>query len=421
MISHSTPQLAIHGGAKAKTTPLPARRRHIGREKELLAEVIDSDILFYFLGRKVFDFQEAFAARYGRRHCIACSSGTAAVHIALGALGIPPGSEVIVPAITDMGSLTGLLYQGLVPVFADVEAGTLNIDPESVRGLIGPKTRAILAVHHAGLAADMDALHSAAGGVPVVEDCAQAFLCNYKGQLAGTMSPIAAFSLNHFKHIECGSGGMILTDDDDLRYGASLFLDKCYQREEGIRNPFFLAPNYQMTELQGAVALAQLERLDEIIGKRNRLGTRLSEILADVPGVRPQHVPARGRHAYFLYLFELDYRTLTCSAAEFSAALEAEGVPNKAHLITGGRPVYLYDIFQKRTAFPGTEYPFSPERVYRPGDCPVAEDAFRRWIVMNIYEEFSEVDIDEIGVGIAKVARHFRRNVAVSPSAAPAP
>jgi dTDP-4-amino-4,6-dideoxygalactose transaminase len=404
-------RLALEGGPKAKTTPLPPRRRHIGREKELLNEVIDSDILFFYLGHKVFDFQKAFAALYGRRHAIAGSSGTAAVHIAVAALDMPVGSEVIVPAITDMGSLTGVLYQGLVPVFADVDPESLNIDPESVKRLITAKTRAILVVHHAGLAADMDALLqiSASTGIPLVEDCAQAHWCHYKDRLAGAIAPISTFSLNHFKHIECGSGGVVMTDDDHLRYRASLFLDKCYQREEGIRNPFFLAPNYQMTELQGAVALAQLDRVKSIVDRRTELGTRLNGILAEIPGVTTQKIPAGCRHGYFLYLFRLDLDALDCDAATFAKALAAEGVPNAAHLITGGRPVYLYDVFQKRSAFPGTEYPFVPDRIYRTGDCPVAEDAFSRWITMNIYEEYSEEDIDEIGFGIAKVANHFAK------------
>src|SRR5208337_5142207 len=118
-------------------------------------------------------------------------------------------------------------------------------------------------------------------GIPVVEDCAQAFGCEYQGALVGRRGAINSFSLNHFKHITCGSGGMVLTDDDHLRYFASLFLDKCYQREEGIRNPFFLAPNYQMTEMQGAVGLAQLERLGEFTQKRWLLGSRLSEWLEE--------------------------------------------------------------------------------------------------------------------------------------------
>ena len=408
-------QLALHGGPKAKQTPFPARKRHGEREKALLGEVIDSDILFYFLGTKVFEFQRAFADRYGQKHCVACSSGTASVHIAIAALELPVGSEVITSAITDMGSLTGLLYQGLVPVFADVDPGTLNMDPESVRSRITPKTRAILAVHHAGLAADMDALLDIGRehGIPVIEDCAQAYLCEYKGRLAGTMGSIAAFSLNHFKHIECGSGGMVLTSDDRLRYRASLFLDKCYQREEGIRNPFFLAPNYQMTELQGAVALAQLERVRPVVERRNELGSRLSALLRGIPGIVPQRIPDGCKHSYFLYLFRLDFRQIDCSAKEFAEALNAEGIPNAAHMITGGRPVYLYDIFQKRSAFPGTEYPFSPDRYYARGDCPVAEKAFEEWITINLYEHYRDGDIDEIALGIRKVANHFSTRLAV--------
>src|SRR5205807_5704043 len=131
----------------------------------------------------------------------------------------------------------------------------------------------------------------------VVEDCAQAYGTKYKGRPAGTMGALSAFSLNHFKHITSGSGGMVITNDDRLRYLASLFLDKCYQREEKIRNPFFLAPNYQMTELQGAVALAQLERVEKITSRRNQLGTRLDELLAGISGVSLQRVPPGCRHS----------------------------------------------------------------------------------------------------------------------------
>lgn len=401
-------KLAIEGGPKAKRTPFPQRKRHGELEKRLLGEVIDSDVLFYYFGRKVREFERRFAEMYGRKYCVACSSGTAAVHIALGALELPPGSEVITTCITDMGGLTGILYQGLVPVFADVEPDTLNLDPASVRRLITPRTRAIIATHHAGLAADMEALLEIGreAGIPVIEDCAQAYGCEYKGRRAGTMGWLSTFSLNHFKHINCGSGGMVLTDDERLRYRATLFMDKCYQREEGIRNPFFLAPNYQMTELQAAVALAQLERLPEIIESRNRLGTRLDRLVSEIPGVSPQAVAAGSKHSYFLYLFKLDLDRLNCTAETFSKALNAEGIPNQAHLITGGMPVHLYRIFQERSAFPGSSYPFG-ERTYKKGDCPVAEEAFERWITMDLFEHYTETDIDEIAFGIAKVARHW--------------
>ncbi|MBI3850188.1 MAG: DegT/DnrJ/EryC1/StrS family aminotransferase [Verrucomicrobia bacterium] len=401
-------KLALHGGPQAKRTPFPKRKRHGELEKRYLAEVIDSDTLFFFSGTKVYEFQKRFAEMYGRKHCIACSSGTAAVHIALGTLQLPPDSEVITSAITDMGSLTGLLYQGLVPVFADVSPDTLNMDPVAVRRCLTKKTRAILVVHHSGLAADMDGILDIGRefNLPIVEDCAQAYGCKYKGRLAGTMGDISAFSLNHFKHITCGSGGMVLTDDDRLRYLASLFLDKCYQREEKIRNPFFLAPNYQMTELQGAVALAQLERVVEIVDSRNRLGRKLTRLLEKIPGVSPQTVPPDCQHSYFLYLFKLDFDKLHCTAREFASALAAEGVPNEAHQITGGCPTYLYDVFQKRSAFPGSTYPLG-ERTYPKGICPVAEEAFDQWITMNFYEHYTDRDIEEIAFGIGKVAHYF--------------
>ena len=409
--------LALHGGPKAKRTPFSQGKRHGELEKRYLSEVIDSDMLFYFLGTKVRELEKRFAEMYGMKHCIACSSGTAAVHMAVAALQLPLGSEVITSAITDMGSLTGILYQGLIPVFADIERDTLNMSPASVRERITKHTKAIVVVHHSGLAADMDAFLKIGKeiGIPVVEDCAQAYYCYYQGKLAGTMGAINAFSLNHFKHITCGSGGMVLTNDDPLRYRSSLFLDKCFQREEGIRNPFFLAPNYQMTELQGAVAQAQLEKVQDIVERRNRLCTRLNQFLAEIPGVTPQSVAAGRKHAYFLYLFKLDLGALHCTAVEFSEALNAEGVPNKAHLITGGRPVYLFDIFQNRSAFPGSTFPFTrPDgsgRVYKKGDCPVAEDAFNHWITMNIYEHYSPLDIEEIAHGIGKVAHFFRTRV----------
>ncbi len=403
-----TERPAILGGPKAKRTPFPTGKRHGELEKKYLGEVINSDMLFFYLGTKVRDLERRFAAMYGMKHCIACSSGTAAVHMAVAALQLPVGSEVITSAITDMGSLTGVLYQGLVPIFADVDPGTLNMTAEAVRRRITPKTRAILVVHHAGLAADMDAFLalSRETGIPLVEDCAQAYCCYYKGRLAGTMGVISAFSLNHFKHITCGSGGMVLTSDEGLRYYASIFLDKCYQRDEGVRNPFFLAPNYQMTELQGAVALAQLDKVEAVVAARNRLGMQLDAYLRQIPGLAPQQTPEGCRHGYFLYLFKLDLARLRCTSQQFSEALAAEGIPNRPRLITGGMPVYQYRIFQDRSAFPGSEWPLEG-RVYRAGDCPEAEAAFERWITMNIYEHYGATDIEEMAHGIAKVAHHF--------------
>ena len=410
-------KLAIEGGEPAVKTPIPARKRHGETDKRHLNEVIDSDILFFYLGAKVREFERRFADLYHRKYCVACSSGTAAVHMAVASLQLPPGTEVITSAITDMGSVTGILYQGLIPVFADVEPDTLNMDPASVRSAVTSRTGAILEVHHAGLAADTDALSKIASehAIALIEDCAQAYGCEYQGNLVGQRGTISSFSLNHFKHISTGSGGMILTDNDQLRHVGSLFLDKCYQREEGMRNPFFLAPNYQMTELQGAVALAQLDRLAEFTAKRSELGTYLSERLSPIGGITLQRIRSGTKHSYFLFLFKIDLDRFGCTAEEFAEALRYEGVNAKADLITGGRPIYLYDIFQKRSAFPGSHYPFQSadtgtDRFYPRGLCPVAENAFSRWLTIDVLENYTQHNVDEIADGIAKVAYHFSKH-----------
>ena len=200
-----TEKLAMEGGTPAIKTPIAHRKRHGEAEQRYLNEVIDSDTLFFYLGTKVRELERRFAALYGKKHCIACSSGTASLHIAIGALQLTPGTEVITSAITDMGTLTGLLYQGLVPVFADVEPDIArNMDPNSVRAAVTTKTGAIfIAVHHAGLAANLDALLDigSASGIPVIEDCAQAYGCKWEGELVGRRGLISCFSLNHFKHI----------------------------------------------------------------------------------------------------------------------------------------------------------------------------------------------------------------------------
>lgn len=410
-----TEKLAMEGGQPAARTPIPPRKRHGNAEKRYLNEVIDSDILFFYLGTKVRELERRFAELYGKKHAIACSSGTAAVHMAIASLELSPGREVITSAITDMGSLTGVLYQGLIPVFADVEPDTLNMDPASVRAAITSRTGAILVVHHGGLAANLDRMLEIGTrqGIPVVEDCAQSYGCRWQSELVGRRGIVSTFSLNHFKHISAGSGGMVLTDDDRLRYTASLFLDKCYQREEGIRNPFFLAPNYQMTEMQGAVALAQLERLSEFLERRIGLAERLSRRLQGIEGISLQRIPAGSTHSFFLFLLQIDPDFLRCPAADFAAALRGENVNAKSNLITGGRPVYLYDIFQKRSAFPHSHYPFqsndtASNRSYPPGSCPVAERAFERWIVLELLENYSDQNIDEMAHAVGKVAYHFR-------------
>jgi perosamine synthetase len=408
-------KLALFGGPKTKTSPFGDGKRFGEEEKKEVLEVLDSDILFYVFGTKVREMETKMRGMYGMKHCNGCSSGTAAVHIALGSLQLPPGKEVITSAITDMGSLTGILYQCLIPRFADIDPQTYNMDPAEVGKLINKKTGAILAVHHAGLPAEIEELKAIAKkhGLPLVEDCAQAWYTHYRDRLCGTFGDISAFSLNHFKLITSGSGGMILTNRDDLEEIVKLFVDKCYFRDGRKRNPYFLAPNYQMTELQGAVAKVQLDRIAGIVQRRNTLGMRLIRGLESIPGVLPQKVPEGLEHSFFLLVVRLDPRVIPTTVLQFCEALKAEGIPSEPNKITGGMATYLYDIFQHRSAFPRSEFPFVSQDLdsdisYPKGLCSRAELAIQQTFNFNISEFYTTDDIDQMIRATEKVSRYYR-------------
>jgi perosamine synthetase len=408
-------KLALHGGPKVKTGPFGSGKRFGKEELKELVDVIDSDMLFYVFGSKVKEMESRMRGLYGLGYAAGCSSGTAAVHIALGSLQIPPGKEVITSAITDMGSLTGVLYQLLVPRFADIDPATYNMDPSSAEKLISKKTGAILLVHHAGLPAEIDEFLALSRkyGIPLIEDCAQAHFTRYKGRLCGSFGDLSCFSLNHFKHITTGSGGVVMTNRNDLADVMRLFVDKCYFRDGRKRNPYFLAPNYQMTELQGAVALAQLSKVEGIVERRKALGKRLISGLASVKGIIPQHVPSYAEHSFFLFVVRIDASVIKTPVAEFSAALAAEGIPNEAMKVTGGMPVYRYDIFKNRSAFPGSQLPFVSEDLgtneeYPAGLCPEAERAFTDTFNLAVNEFYTDQDIDDMIRGVGKVASYFR-------------
>ncbi len=408
-------KLAIHGGPKTKKKPFGTGKRIGEEEKKEVMEALESDVLFYVFGTKVKKMEEIMKTMYGTKYCNGCSSGTAAVHIALGSLQLKPGTEVITSSITDMGSLTGILYQLLIPKFADIDPETYNMDPKSVEKLITKRTGAILVVHHAGLPAEMDELLDISNryGIPIVEDCAQAHYTSYKGRLCGTMGEVSAFSLNHFKLISTGSGGMVMTNREDLEENIKLFVDKCYFRDGRKRNPYFLAPNYQMTELQGAVAIGQLKKIQDIVKKRNSLGMKLVKGLSEIKGITPQKIPSYSTHSFFLLVVRIDPRIIPIPVSEFCRALEAEGIPCEPNKITGGMPIYLYDIFKNRSAFPKSMIPFVSKDLdsnikYTEGMCPNAEEAFEHTFNFNITEFYTEEDIDDMIRATEKVASFYR-------------
>ncbi|UNK16439.1 DegT/DnrJ/EryC1/StrS family aminotransferase [Paenibacillus sp. N3/727] len=405
-------QLALYGGPQSKTTPFSTGKRFGEEEATELLEALEQNTLFYHFGEKVKHFLSDFNVMYGSKYSVATSSGTAALHVALGAAGVTVGDEVITSPITDQGTLIGILYQNAVPVFADLEPNTYNLDPKSVIARITPKTKAIIVVHLAGNPCDMDPIMDIAHryGIKVIEDCAQAYLTKYKGRLVGTIGNYGCFSTNDFKHISTGDGGMVLVNSGEEKDYATThaFADKNYRRlgttlERGTK---FIAPNYRMTELQGAVGIAQLKKLPWICERRRTYGDRMNATLSSVPGIHIPKVNAHDECTYWFYMFRLEMNALTCDRDEFCKALEAEGIPNRAGYIP--EVCYMQPLFQNRQAYLGSHFPFDlSDTTYSQGICPVAEEILQTAVQIPLNEFYSEQDVEDIIRALQKVAAHY--------------
>ncbi len=412
MTTSSTSPLALHGGEKAITQPWPALSRWGEPEAAQLQEMLNQRSLFYWKGPQTTLLTERFTQHYPFSHVMPCSSGTAAIHIALLAAGIGPGDEVITSPITDMGTVIGILYQQGVPVFADLLPDTHNLDPNSVRQAITPKTKAIIAVHLTGNPCDMEALCAIAKehGLVLIEDCAQAWGATWQGKPIGTIGDIGCYSLNDFKHIGCGDGGIVASNHPV--YGPLLQMagDKAYDRTAGVRKPESLAPNYRISEPQSAIAAAQMERMPAIVEKRNRLGSRLVERISGNPIFRPYRVEKGDFASFWFHLLRLDVERSAYTPAQFAEALRAEGLPCKEGYIAC--PVYQYPVFLNHNFFNG-RWPIREQGLttmdYNTVSCPVAEAILNDCIPIAINQAMDEGLIDQMTDALLKVATEATR------------
>lgn len=398
--------------------PPPRRKRWGADELARLSEMVEQSSLFYWKGRQTAALIEAFQRLYPLRYCFPCSSGTAALHIAIAALRLKPGDEVIVPPLTDMGSVIGILYQQAVPVFVDVDPGTYNLDPAAVRRAITPKTRAIMAVHLAGNPCDLAGLLALARehNLVLIEDCAQAWGARYRGRAVGTIGDFGCFSFNDFKHISCGDGGIVATNVE--RYGPALgkWGDKSYDRVAGendpalLRDPSDLAPNYRISEPQSAVAAAQLIKLPGMVDRRVKAGERLTAWLRDLAGVSTPGRHADDVHSYWFYLFRIDLDRCSVDRDTFTEALRAEGVPARPGYIP--KLVYHYRVFQNHNFFGGT-WPARDLGLtmmdYREVHCPVAEKIVEDAVFLPLSETMSDDYLDKIARAIRVIASRYIR------------
>jgi dTDP-4-amino-4,6-dideoxygalactose transaminase len=314
-----------------------------------------------------------------------------------------------------MGSLIPILYQGGVPVFADLHPHSYEMLPESVDAAITPRTRAVLAVHLWGNACDLNALTQICErhDLALIEDCAQALGCCYEGRPIGTIGHIGCFSLNEYKHINCGDGGLVITDDPDLAHRLRSATDKGYDRaaDSRARDSHFLCNNYRMTELQGAVGVAQLRKLDSIVARRRTWCSALSERLQGLEGLTPPEVTPGCEPSWWFYLMRMDPDVLGADRPTFVQALRAEGlIVGEGYL---SRPVYEYPIFTDHSAFARGSHPYS-RRQYGRGLCPTTEQILDTALMFSVNQAYTETDLDETVLGIQRVYRWYH-NQATAP------
>ena len=316
-------RLAIAGGPRAVTERMP-NATVMGLSEYLgLARVLWSGNLGRVDGQVVKQLEAAFVRAYGVRHAVASTSGTAALHVALAAVNPEPYAEVITSSITDMGSVIPILACGCRPVFADVDPQTGNLTADSIAAKVTPRTRAILLVHLFGRpAADLPAIRDLADrhGLALIEDCSQAHLAEYGGGQIGTFGHLGCFSFQQSKQMTSGEGGVTLTNDPMLAERAALFTDKGWARGEQTRRYLFLGMNYRMTEMQGALALAQLRRLPGLMEARRGTAQEFCQGLSQVPGIHPPVVHPLTNPAWCGNRFAIDEAKLGVSTDAFFGA-----------------------------------------------------------------------------------------------------
>jgi dTDP-4-amino-4,6-dideoxygalactose transaminase len=407
--THTPP--AIEGGPPVRVAPFPSGAKHNLAEWRAIKPIFERGVIQMTRGPEVMALREKFKKLFGMKYAVTASSGTAALHTALGALGIGRGDEVVTSPITDMGTLIPILAQNAVPVFADVDPLTVEITPETVARKITPRTKAVILVHLAGLPADSRGIVRLAHrrGIAVVEDMAQSYLCKQGRRYAGALGDIGCWSLNESKHIGAGDGGILLTNRPSLARRADLFADKCYDREGRGVQPFFAPYNYRLNTLVAGVCLQQLKKVRRLCSARNRMGRYLDRELARIDGITPRPVRKGDYATYWYYLFHIAPEKFHCANTEFAAAVRAEGVPVGPF----GSNVMDWPIFRDHLPSPHACAETCP--LYKGGrpdyeiaHYPGAMEVKRRGIQLWMNESFTMREMRDTARAVAKVAAHYR-------------
>jgi dTDP-4-amino-4,6-dideoxygalactose transaminase len=386
-------ELALFGGPRAVDVPLAPYSSIGDEEVAAVTRVARTGKLSCFIGAWCDDFdggpeikafERAWAETYRTRHAITVNSNTSGLIAALGAIGLSPGDEVIVPPMTMSATVVAPLFYGGIPVFVDMEPETFCLDPRLVAAAITPKTRAIMVTDLFGHPAALHELRALADrhGIYLIEDAAQAPLASEHGRYAGTIAHIGIFSLNYHKHIHTGEGGVCVTDDDDL----ALRLRAIRNHGENVVDPLKIADatnligfNFRLTELGAAIGIEQLKKADRLVDDRVRIADALSTATRGLSGLTPPLVREGCRHVYYVWAARYDADATGVPRSTIAEALNAEGVPVWEGYL---EPLYMLPAFQRRIAIGRDGWPFTlTDRSYARGLCPVAERLYEREIL----------------------------------------
>ena len=392
--------LAMHGGKPVRERLLPYGRQSLDdADVQAVVEVLKSDWLT--TGPKIAEFEERFAEWVGARHAVSFSSGTAALHGAAFTAGLGPGDEAITTPMTFCATANCILYQGATPVFADVSADTLNLDPNEVSKKTSSKTKAIIAVDYAGHPVALDELGQLAKAqvkrALLIEDASHALGAEYRGKRAGSIADMTVFSFHPVKHLTTGEGGMVAANDARLaetlrRFRNHGISSEARQRQESgqwFYEMVLLGFNYRLTDIACALGLSQLEKLAANLARRREIAAQYAEAFRDLPAIVLPAVREGVNPAWHLYPVRLNLEMLAVGRREIFRALRAENIGVNVHYI----PVHQHPYYRER---------FKSKEGY-----PVAEDAYERLISLPMFHSMTAQDVEDVIHALGKVVTCF--------------
>ena len=384
-----------------------ASGRSFGPEEiEALTAVLDSGVLTATKGSFTKHLEASLSELLGVEHVIACASGSAAVHVAVAGLDPEPGDEIITTSVTDIGGLTPILYQGAIPVFADVDPITLNVTADTIAARLSPRTKAIIVTHLFGNPCQMDEILALAAehDLPVIEDSAQSYLGTSKGRVTGSMGTIGCFSTQQGKHITSGEGGFVVTNDADLARRMRVYVNKAWPYGEPNPDHEFIALNYRITELQSAVIAAQLPKLEANVATRIANADRLTKQLAGVPGIGTPLVAPGDVCCYWRYCLRVDGDVVPGGPGALAAELKFYDIAAAPRYIQ--KPAFRCKIFAEQVTFGSSHWPFtlaSPEALdYSADRFPGTFAGLDQALVFGWNERYTSDHVDYLAASIAE-------------------